>query len=675
MARRLCVSVILTLCAVLVATAETKVFSVMRGGRNLGHLTAQVEGDRTTVEFDVKDNGRGPTISEVIRTGTEGTPVEWSIKGTTTFGGKVDERFRQASGRAEWTDSNGPGSAAVTGPALYVPQSGSPWQNQIIGRALLRAPGMTLPILPSGRVRLEKQEPLTVKGTGGPITLTRYDLSGIDLSPSTILLDAAGELFAEVSPSVVIVRKGYEAESERLAAMAAQWTTDRFAGIEKKVAHRYTGPVLIRNVKLFDSKAGTVTTPVSVVVMGDQIAAVEPGATTSLTGEVVIDGDGGTLVPGMHEMHAHLSQDSALLNLMAGITTVRDMANENSVLDKLIERIERSEIGGPRVFRSGFIEGKSPYSANLGFVVDSEEKGVEAVRWYAARGYWQIKIYNSMNPAWVSAMVKEAHRLGMRVAGHVPAFSTTDQVMEAGYDELSHINQFMLNWVLAPGEDTRTLLRLTAMKRFSDLDLKSAKVQRTVGLMVDGRKAIDPTLSIHEQLTMNRDGQAPPGAVDYLDHMPPGYRRAQMKGWVAIGSPTEDRAYREAFEKIVDTVRMLHERGVFIVFGTDTGGSFTYHRELELYQRAGMTASQILKRATLESARYLGQDQRLGSIEKGKLADFFLVPKDPTVDLKAIKTIRMVVKNGTFYFPSEVYPHFGIEPFTSAPAVRRAGER
>ena len=105
--------------------------------------------------------------------------------------------------------------------------------------------------------------------------------------------------------------------------------------------------------------------------------------------------------------------------------------------------------------------------------------------------------------------------------------------------------------------------------------------------------------------------------------------------------------------------------------GTDTGGSFTYHRELELYQRAGMTAPEVLKRATWDMAHYMGQDQRLGSIAKGKLADFFLVPGDPTQDLKAIKTISMVVKDGTVYFPAEIYPHFGIKPFVQAPVVTR----
>jgi imidazolonepropionase-like amidohydrolase len=111
------------------------------------------------------------------------------------------------------------------------------------------------------------------------------------------------------------------------------------------------------------------------------------------------------------------------------------------------------------------------------------------------------------------------------------------------------------------------------------------------------------------------------------------------------------------------------------VMGTDTGGSFTFHRELELYQRAGMTPAEILKRATFDVARYLGQDQRLGSIEKGKLADFFLIPGDPTKDLKAIKRIRMVVKDGAVYFPSEIYPRFGITPFADAPGVSGVEKR
>ena len=651
------------------AAAQTASFTAVFGGKNVGHLIATTKGDTTTIDFDIKNNGRGPTDAETIRTNAEGLPVDWTITGATTFGSKVSESFRQAGGKAEWTDSTGKGSATVAKPGLYVAQAGSPWGDGIIAKALLKAPNMTLSALPGGTLRLEKGETLTVKGAGGPLQVTRYDLIGIDLTPTTLLLDPKGDLFAEVDPSSIIVRKGYEGEEVRLRKLAADWSAKRYLDMEKQVAHRYAGPVRIKNVRLFDPRTSSLTEPVSVLVRGKEIAAVEPLDSPATPGEVTIDGAGGTLVAGMYEMHAHLGQDGALLNLVAGITTVRDMGNDNAVLDELVRKMDAGEIGGPHVIRSGFIEGKSPYSANNGIVVDSQQAAIDAVRWYGARGYWQIKIYNSMNPAWVPAMVKEAHALGMRVAGHVPAFSTADEMIVAGYDEMTHINQFMLGWVMKPGEDTRTLFRLTALKRLPGLDLQSAPVQHTLQMMVDGKKAIDPTLGIHEQLTQNRDGQVPPGAVDYLDHMPIGYRRGAMKAWVDTSGPGDDTAYREAFEQILRTTKMLHDRGVFIVFGTDTGGSFTYHRELELYQRAGFTPAEIVKRATFDSARYVGQDQRMGSIEKGKLADFFLIPGDPTKDLKAIKTIRMVVKDGAIYYPSEVYPHFGIQPFATAPSV------
>ena len=80
-----------------------------------------------------------------------------------------------------------------------------------------------------------------------------------------------------------------------------------------------------------------------------------------------------------------------------------------------------------------------------------------------------------MNPAWVPAMAKEAHRLGMRVAGHVPAFSTADEMIVAGYDEITHINQFSLGWVIQPTEDTRTLFRSDRAEASTEFDLNSPK--------------------------------------------------------------------------------------------------------------------------------------------------------------------------------------------------------
>lgn len=652
------------------AAAQTARFTYIFGGKNVGHLWAETKGDKTTVDFDVKNNGRGPTLAEAVTVDADGLPTAWTVTGSTTFGGKVAESFTRIGDRAEWVDSTGKSGADIRAPAIYVAQSGTPWSDQVYATALLRRPDLSLTALPGGVLRLEKGETLTVDGKGGPLQVTRYDLTGIETTPETMLLDAQGRLFASVSADSILVREGYEDEEVRLRKLAADWSTRRFVEIQKQVAHSYGAPIRIRNVRVFDPKSGKLTAPVSVLVDGKVIAAVEPVDSPATPGEVTIDGAGGALVPGLYEMHGHLDQEEALLNLVAGVTTVRDMGNDNAVLAKLIDRIDAGEIGGPHVIRSGFIEGKSPFSANNGILVDSQQAAIDAVRWYGARDYWQIKIYNSMNPDWVPAMIKEAHALGLHVAGHVPAFASADQMITAGYDEMTHINQFALGWVIGPKEDTRTLFRLTALKRLPALSLDDPKVQRTIGLMVDGKKAIDPTLGIHENLLLNRDGKVPPGAVDYISHLPIGTRRDMMKGWIDVSQPGDAALYEGAWDKLLAVTKQLHDRGVFIVFGTDTGGSFTFHRELEIYQDKGvMTPSEILTRATLDSARYTGQDQRLGSIEKGKLADFFLIPGDPTATIKAIKTIRMVVKDGVFYYPNEVYPKFGIQPFIDAPKI------
>lgn len=657
----------------LAAKAERYVVIIQE--KKVGHLNADTDdAGKTKIDFDIKNNGRGPTIKEEVSVDANGLPTAWSISGTTTFGSKVAENFALSNGAAAWTDAAGPQTGQVKEPSLYVAQSGSPWALGMYARALLKDSDQSLPALPGGTLKLTKGESLAVNGKGGALNITAYDLTGIDMDPQTMLLDDKGDLFGIASPGFLFVREGYEGEDKRLRELAEKWEAERFSKLQSQFAHKYGKPIRITNVRLFDPAKQALTAPVSVQVTGNRITAIgaPPGREA---GEVVIDGQGGTLVPGMYEMHGHLGQNDAMLNILAGVTTVRDKGNRNDVLDKLITRIEAGEIAGPRVVREGFIEGKSPYNSNNGILVDSQEAAIKAVDWYADQkdapggGYWGVKIYNSINPAWVPAMIKRAHERGLKVSGHVPAFGTTDQMLEAGYDEMTHINQFMLSWVLKPGEDTRQLLRLTALKRFEDFDMNDPRVQKTIDIMVKGKKAIDPTLEIHEMLTKNRDGMVPPGATDYIEHLPVGTRRGMLKSMVDASKPEDDKAYRAAFTKILATVKLLHDKGVTILPGTDLGGSFTYHRELELYTDAGFTPAEILKMATLGSADYLGQGKDLGSIAQGKLADFFLVSGDPTKDLKSIKAIRMVAKDGVIYYPSEAYPAFGVEPFGTKPPV------
>ena len=654
------------------AWAETESFVFYRQDTQIGRLVVEVDGRTAKVDFDVKDNGRGPTVAETLTLDADGLPGDWKITGTQTFGGKIDETFRRRGNTSDWKDSGGPGRAK--GPAkLYIAQSASPWALQLYARAILKAGG-PIDVLPGGTLALTQGERLTLQGAAGELAVTRYDLTGLDLNPTIMLLDDARRLIALPSASGGMVRTGFEGENPRLRKLAADWQSARWAVLQRESAKRFDGPVRIANVRLFDPVAKQLTAPVSVVVNGRTISGVQPADSPATPGETVIDGAGGTLVPGMFEMHGHLGESGALLNLLAGVTGVRDMGNSNSVLDALDRRIIAGEVAGPRIVRSGFVEGKSPFSANNGFVVDSEARAVEAVRWYAARGFTAIKIYNSVNPQWVPALVAEARKLGLRVMGHVPAFTSADAMIAAGYDEITHINQLALGWIIKPGEDTRTLFRLTALGRLSGLDLDSAAVQSTLDTMKDKGIALDPTIGIHENLLLNRDGSVAPGATDYFANMPIGVQRDLKQAWSNPDTFGGDASARVAFDKLMDLLRRAHAKGIFIVTGTDTGGSLTYHRELELLVKAGFTPAEALARATLDMARYLGIDQTTGSIARGKLADFFLIPGDPTRDIKAIKTISLVAKDGMFYLPTEVYPRLGIKPFVAAPKITGPGK-
>ena len=644
-------------------------FSILIAGTPVGKLEAKHSTGNSQIEYEYRNNGRGPTITETVAIGENGLPTSWTITGATTFGNRIDEQFALNGDEASWKDATGAGKTTPSEPSLYVAQDASPYAIGIYARALLADEDHTLPVLPGGTLRLDEIEKMNVDGADGPIEVTSYSLSGIDINPTYFLLDENGDFFAVMSPRFAIIRNGYEAEDERLRGLSADYEAKRFEDIQRRLARHYDGPVWIRNVHVFDPGTQARTEPVSVVVVGNRIDDILPVDAPPVPGEVEIDGAGGTLVAGFYEMHAHLQQGVALLNVLAGVTSVRDMGNNNEVLSDLIAKINDGRLAGPRVTRSGFIEGKSPYSSNNGIIVSSEEEAVAAVKAYEGGDFYQIKIYNSMNPDWVPAMIAEAHAHGLKVAGHVPAFSNADAMIAAGYDEMTHINQVMLGWVLEEGEDTRTLLRLTALKRLPTLDMNDPAIARTIDAMVANHVGIDPTLAIHENLLRARNGTTAPGMVDYIDHMPVEIQRSAKTAWADISTPEDDTLYWQAFDKIIETVTMMREKGIQLVPGTDLGGSFSYHRELELYQLTGMTPPEILEWATYGMAAYLGQQDELGSIETGKLADFFLVPGDPTADLKAIKTISMVVKDGTFYFPSEIYPEFGIRPFVEAPAV------
>ncbi|MBB5519568.1 amidohydrolase family protein [Amphiplicatus metriothermophilus] len=651
--------------------AETLRYSVIAGGEKVGFLEAVIDGRAIEIEYVVRNNGRGPTISERIELNRKGVPLRWTIQGKTAFGGAVDELYEWRDGRARWRSQADAGEIKTSAPALYVANDASPWSAGLYANALLESGARELATLPGGALRLEELGREWLGEGLAAIRVRLFALSGVDLHPAFIMIDDAGRLAAELGARSMVVREGFEDQHERLAELFETLTRARAADLQQRLARRFMGPVRYVNARVFDPKSGAIKGPAAIVVHGEKITVVdyEGGLGAPGPDETVIDAEGGVLVPGLHDMHSHTSLWSGLFYLAAGVTTTRDQGNDQERLLDIIGRTEAGALAGPRIIPNGMIEGRSEHSVRVGVIADSLQAALDAVRRYAAHGYFQIKIYNSIKPEWVKPIAAEAKRLGLGVTGHVPAFMSPDEAILAGYDDIAHVNQLMLGWLIREGEDTRTPLRLTAMRRAASLDLDSAPVRRTIALMKQHGVALDTTAVILERLLLSRAGEVSEADAPYLDHMPIGYQRYRKRSFVSLDEPDVDAEYRRAFAALLDTLALLNENGVQLLPGTDDGSGVSVHREIELYVKAGLSNAEALRLATLACDEYLGRDQAFGSIEKGKYADFFLIQADPLADISAIRQVRLVSRGGMVYFPSEIYEALAIRPFASPPPV------
>jgi len=655
------------------AAAEVKKFVVISGGEKVGSLTADIEDGAVDLDYIVRNNGRGPKWVERIETSKTGDLLKWTITGESTFGGAVNEEYVWASGKAAWRSQADTGAVDAKKPGLYIANDSSPWAYGVYVSALQKTKDGRLPVLPGGTLRLEKLGDDQLVSGRNKLPVTIYAISGVDLTPSFVMIDRDGDLAATVGRSVTI-REGFENEAERLGEMAEKLTGDMVRSLQAKLSHRVDGPVYYHNVRILDTQKGALSKPATVAVFKGKISSIDYDnpEREAAPGYTVVDGEGGVLVPGLHDMHSHTSPWNGLFYIAAGVTGARDQGNDPENIIEMMESIEKGELAGPRIVRNGFIEGRSEHSSRTAFIADTLEEALDDVRWYADHGFFQIKLYNSIHPEWVAPMSAEARRLGLGVTGHVPAFVWPDDAILAGYDDIAHINQLVLGWLLEEGEDTRTPLRLTGLARGAYLDLDSERVRRTVDLMKKNDVGLDTTTVILERLMLSRAGEVAEGDEAYLDHAPIGYQRYRKRTFVPLDRPEADNEYQKGFQKLLDVMKMLHENDIQLLPGTDDATGFTLHRELELYAKSGIPNAEVLRLATIACEEYLQRDEMLGTIEVGKYADFFLVPGNPLEDISAIRQIRLVSRGEQIYFPSEIYDALAIEPFVEPASLKVA---
>jgi cytosine/adenosine deaminase-related metal-dependent hydrolase len=528
---------------------------------------------------------------------------------------------------------------------------------------LLKTPDRKIALLPEGQASLERLGELTLTGASGTRQVTAYEINGVGFEPEAVWLDADGSFFASVASWGSFVREGWEDGVPKLLEYQDKRANARTLETARALTRKPAGPVAIVNANLFDTETGKSAPGTTVVFEGNRIKAVgKDGQVKIPAGAERIDARGRALLPGLADMHVHMSDGQGMQHLAAGVTTVRDLANDQDALLAMKRRIDAGEEVGPRIFMSGIIDGPGPFAGPTKVLVDTEQKAREAVDNYAKLGFQAVKIYSSVKPELVPTIIEQAHQKGLRAAGHVPAFMTARQFVEAGADEIHHVNFLFLNFFFDEVKDTRTPVRITALgDRAGKLDLNSPEVGSLIKLLQDHQTTIDPTVTIFYSRLTDRAGAVSGAYAPIASRLPPQVRRALMGGGLAIPEG-HDQQYRASAEALLHMVKRLYDARITLVAGTDNMPGFALHRELEMYVQAGIPAPDVLRIATLNGAKVLKRDAELGSIAPGKLADLILIDGDPARRISDIRNTDLVIKDGKVYESAALYRSFGVQP-------------
>ena len=634
-----------------------------------GSHVLEIRADGTRVaDFEFNDRGRGPKIHEVAKSDGAGMLISLQVSGHSYMGAPADESFSVENGMARWKSTLEEGEAAA-GQGYYSANDGTPEQIAMLARALLASPAGELNLLPAGKASIQKVTDKVITHAEQEQRVSLYAISGLSFTPQYLWLDADNELFTIALGWMGLTPRGFHEVLPLLQEIQDRAEQDYHRQLAEKLTNKLPADWILRNVSIVNVESGTLTTGQLVAVSNGKIVKImdnarlkPPPADDAETR--IIDGQGLTLIPGLWDMHTHLSLEAGLMQIAAGVSTARDMANDPVRLKSIRQSFDSGEVIGPRSFAAGFIDKKSPYSAPTGRLAQSLDDALVMVREYAEMGYPQIKIYSSIEPEWVKPIAEEAHRHGMRLSGHIPSYMTASQAVNDGFDEIQHINMLFLNFLAGPEDDTRTPLRFSLVaEKAGDMDLDSPSVNAFIELLREKDIVVDPTVTIFDGMFRHRSGELNPEYAMIADHMPPSVRRSMLGGEMDIDDSNAARYARSA-DALLEMIGKLHKAGVPLVAGTDAMAGFTLHRELELYHRAGISNADVLRIATIGSAKVAGVADQTGSISEGKQADFVLLEGNPLENISAVRKPVAVFKGDRWFDPAQLYEAIGIKPFT-----------
>ncbi|MEQ8554432.1 MAG: amidohydrolase family protein [Cyclobacteriaceae bacterium] len=387
-----------------------------------------------------------------------------------------------------------------------------------------------------------------------------------------------------------------------------------------------TQTIAIAGVTLIDGNGGEAVSN-SVVVVKDHIiesVGIE-GSISIPEGAKIIDGKGLTLMPGLIDAHYHGDNPKMSGSFLShGVTSVRDPG----AWIEAYEDVVNAKHMVPRLFLTGPHLDMFPpaYPANSAMVRDSTEARNHVLTFYE-QGASAIKVYFRVTPDLIKVICETADELGIPTTAHLEIAYARDAI-EAGIDGIEHITSFGIDLVPRQRAEAyrQSVLADNSARRngryemWSEIDLNHPRTTSMIDLIVQNQTVLSPTLAIFEY---------------------------------QLDDEHTDTTKQEGFKTMMAFVGKAKKAGAPVVVGSHTWVPYAdygwaYQREMELLAASGLTNAEVIQAATMENARFLRIEDRLGSIEAGKQADLVLVNGNPLEDIKAMYNIEKVMLNGVW---------------------------
>jgi len=396
----------------------------------------------------------------------------------------------------------------------------------------------------------------------------------------------------------------------------------------------------ITHVTVIDTNGGAPRRDVTVVVDGERIAGV--GDAPAPKGATIVDGRGKYLIPGLWDMHVHLSlaTSSSLPLLIAnGVTSVRDLGSKLPQIDEWRTKIGAGLITGPRILRAGpILNGKKFNEYQL--VPGNADATRGVARALKEAGVDFLKVHRRMERDSYFALLDEAKKLDLRVVGHIPMTVTPEEACDAGQYTIEHVVTLFEGTFAASMKGKIS----DAVREFRVHD-----AEKLIAAFVRNHTVFDPTLVAYQTITTASDPAAAP--IPWLR-----YAAVSARKFLAFpkASPDSLAELKADMAEYREVTRMFHRAGVPIVTGSDLAVGFTLHDELALLVESGLTPLESLQSGTIVPARTMNRDKDLGTIETGKLADLVLLDADPLADIGNTRKINAVIANGKLFRRGDV---------------------